>query len=99
MSEMILRVAKAMFDKLRADDGPWTLAQGEGPTAITLDGSFDLTDVAIAAIDALHDPTKPMLDGYMAALESPLPQDDKRYPYYRTKAIKRFNAMIDGALK
>lgn len=39
-------------------------------------------------------PTKDMLDAYMHALEAPLPEDDKRYPYYRSKAIKRYCAML-----
>ncbi len=42
-------------------------------------------------------PTKDMLDAYMAALEAPLPDGDKRYPYYRAKAIKRYCAMLAAA--
>ena len=40
------------------------------------------------------EPTKPMLDAYMGALDQPLPDGDKRYPFYRSKAIKRYAAMV-----
>lgn len=50
--ELAVRMAKVMFDKLIAEDGAWALAQGHNPVAITLDGTFDLVDLARAVIDA-----------------------------------------------
>lgn len=58
----------------------------------------ELREAGYAIMPAM--PTKDMLDAYMRALEAPLPDGDKRYPYYRTKAIKRYCAMADvGAIK
>lgn len=54
---------------------------------------------ARAGAAALREPTKAMIDAYMRALEQPLPEGDKRYPYYRAKAIKRYQAMIDEVLR
>lgn len=59
--ETVARVAKAMFDVLIAGDGPYTLAQGGGPENVTLDGSFDLRDLAMAAIMEIN-PASPLTD-------------------------------------
>ena len=88
MSEMLDRIAKAICcpDGCRAK--------------IAADcGSYIYCQEAAAVLKAMPEPTKPMLDAYMGALEAPLPEGDKRYPYYRMKAVKRYNAMIRAAVK
>ncbi len=60
MSEPVERVARAMFDALIAGDDAYALAQGKGPENITLDGNFDLHDLARVAIAAMRAPTDAM---------------------------------------
>lgn len=86
MSEMVERVAKAMFDRLVADDGPWSLAQGESAHYITLDGQFDLSDLAEAAIAAMKFPTLPMI-----VASGELPATATNHEVWQT--------MIDAALE
>lgn len=50
MDEIMGKLAQAMFEKLIADDGPYTFAQGDSPENITLDGTFDLRDLAYVAV-------------------------------------------------
>lgn len=46
-------VARAIFDKLIVGDGPWSYAHGDTPDNITLDGQFDCTELAQAAIQTI----------------------------------------------
>ena len=59
MNEMVERAASAMLAKLKADNSPWTYCGQDGDIAgVTLDGTFDLTELACAAIAALREPLK-----------------------------------------
>lgn len=53
MTEDVDRVAKAMFDALIAGDDAYALAQGDDPGDVTLDGKFDLRELARVAIEAM----------------------------------------------
>lgn len=53
MNQDIERVAKAMFDALIAGGGSYSFAQGDDPGSITLDGEFDLRDLARVAIEVM----------------------------------------------
>lgn len=59
MNQDIERVAKAMFDALIADDGHYSFVQGDDPGSVTLDGEFDLRDLARAAIEAMKTAPQP----------------------------------------
>lgn len=87
---MIDRVAKAMFAHLVANDGPWSLAQGQ-PNSITLDGTFDLRDLARVAVLAMRESTEAMCD---AANEAVFREGE---PPSLPNII--WPAMIDAALK
>jgi hypothetical protein len=57
MNEMVERVARTLLAKLLAEDAGYSLAQGDDPTDVTLDGSFDLVDlvaVAVVEIEKTH---------------------------------------------
>ena len=57
MSEMRDRIVRAMLAKLKADDDPWTYCGQDGEiNDVKLDGTFDLTELACAAIAALREP-------------------------------------------
>ena len=61
MNDLSDRIARAMFDKLIEDDDAWVYAQGEDPSNITLDGQFNLYELADAVFVAIYQPTDAML--------------------------------------
>jgi hypothetical protein len=60
-TSMVEIVARAIFDKLMGDHGPYSFAEGENPDSVTLDGQFDMRDLARAAIAAMREPTMEMI--------------------------------------
>lgn len=61
MSEMIARIAESMRKKLVGNDDGWQYAEGEDPRRITLDGTFDLTELAMVAVQTMREPTAEMV--------------------------------------
>ena len=88
---MVERVARAMMDNLVADDGPWSFARGEDAYTVTLDGMFDLRDLARAAIAALREP---LHEAIMTA------SDPEQGMHLATLGAvgRRLEAMINAAL-
>ena len=66
--EMVERVARALLAHLIENDGPYSLAinDAEGPR-ITLDGFFDMAELARAAIGAMREPTEGMVKAMIEA--------------------------------
>lgn len=90
MSEMVERVAKAIFDILNKENtsGEYIGDYRFHGKETTLDGSFDLNIAAKAAIEAMREPTDEMvIQGMLGIVVAP---DNSKTIY---------QAMIDAALK
>jgi hypothetical protein len=92
-NSMIERVARALYERARNPAAP---AEGgyvsnDEPPYTTLDGKWNLSDMARAAIEAMREPTEAMVTaGGHAALDSVSQRADAR---------DAWEAMIDAALK
>ncbi len=86
MSEFAKKIGKAMFDHLVREDGAWCFCGGEAPDGVTLDGMFDLVELATAALEAMREPTEKMLDGVASHIDG------------RSTAEAIWDAMIEQAL-
>jgi hypothetical protein len=95
MSEMIERIARAMFTEIAAQDGRgpdgremgnfFGYAEADYGKTI-LDGAYDLERIARAAIEAMREPTAEMVDHAWQAAEA----EDAKWVW---------EDMIDNALK
>jgi len=66
--EMIKRVAQKLRDKLVAEDGPYSFARDDGNFIVTLDGTFDMRELACTAIEEMHEPTDAIVDTIWSCL-------------------------------
>lgn len=98
MSEMVERGAKAMFDHLVKDDGPYSFCGGknEKPDGVTLDGNFDLVELFRIGFAATREPTKDMIEVGLTTANNETPGESSPYSGI---GIKVWQAMIDEALK
>lgn len=88
--EMVERVARAIMAGLKDDLGGYYCYDSCAVRCSTLDGTFDLYDLARAAIGAMRKPTEKILD---------LIHEETADPCWRENALKAWQAGIDGALK
>lgn len=98
---LVERVAWAMFDKLMAQTDPWSFAHGNDPASVVMDGSFDLTEIAVWAIEAMRSPTPEMIKAYWDRCDMGGDLLDDRGPDEREgeHIARAFSAMIKAALK
>ena len=60
-AEMVERVARAIHEEFAKNKCAWvSRLEDRGLTDVTIDGVFDLKDVARAAIEAMREPTEAM---------------------------------------
>jgi hypothetical protein len=60
MTSKIEEVARAMMESLTSGSCGWAYASGTDPKNMTLDGDFDLIDLASSAIQAMREPSEAM---------------------------------------
>lgn len=88
---MIERIARAIHDAMYSDEQSGAWMSGKCPLdSVTVDGDVDLMRAATAAIQAMREPTKQMMDA--AQLD---PQDDPMVS--RGMAYSAWVSMIDAA--
>jgi hypothetical protein len=75
--EMVDRAAKALHAHLIAADGPWSLAQGDYD-AVTLDGTFDLRDLARVVIEAMEPTARGLVEKDQRTSQAPIEIAAKR---------------------
>ena len=63
------RAARAMLAKLHAENGAWAFAQGDDPTCVMLDGTFDLGDLVDAVLAEIERPSEGMIQAATDAYE------------------------------
>jgi len=97
MSEMKVRIAKAIFDRLKAEEGAaydnGAYVDGDLPNDIVLDGRFDLND--------LVDPILAVIRERLKSLASMPPNRNEQSGFVLGEPQERLisQAMIDEALK
>lgn len=83
---MIEKVAKAIHSLLLKDDWSWVEENPTTMNCVTLDGNFDLNEIAKAAIEAMKEPTEEMV------------KEGLKYVDWNMGAKEAYQAMIETAL-